>query len=215
MWLDRAIKWLLPREDHFFDLLDRGADTMVHAGTLVEQCIKAPTLEARQPIIQQMEDAEHAADRVISDVYEALNRTFVTPLDRSDIYALATGLENVVDCMHACTMYIRTHNMEALPNGAQELAVQIRECSSQLGQSVKLMRQLREHATVREHCNHAHRIEHDADVVFRTNTAALFKQEKDAIRLMIFKEFLEELEHTTDILDDLANAIENVLIKNA
>lgn len=215
MWLDRAVKWLLPREDHFFDLLERGAETMLKAGGLLEACIKAPTLAERVPLVDQVEEAEHVADRVIHDVYEALNRTFVTPLDRSDIYALATSLENAVDCIYACAVYIKTHEMQDLPSGSVELAAHIHQCSQEMGQSVKLLRNLREHATIRRHCDSTHRIESDADKVFRSNTGALFRNEKDPIRLIMFKEFLEELEHTTDVLDDVANAMENVLIKNA
>src|SRR5438445_10469120 len=101
MWLDRAVKWLLPREEHFFDLLERGAASVLKSGELLVECCEAKTAADREGAVARMSDEEHASDRVITEVYEALNKTFVTPLDRADIYALATDLENVVDRVHA------------------------------------------------------------------------------------------------------------------
>src|SRR5215213_10351867 len=98
MWIDRAVKWLLPREEHFFDLLERGAECSLRSSTLLVECCEAKTTAAeRITFVARMTDEEHAADRVIHDVYDALNKTFVTPMDRSDIYALATDLENITD----------------------------------------------------------------------------------------------------------------------
>src|SRR5215475_11595406 len=100
MWIDRAVKWLVPREEHFFDLLEQGAECALRSSVLLLECCEAKTSAERQDMVFRMTDEEHAADRVIHEVYEALNKTFVTPMDRSDIYALATDLENVVDRCH-------------------------------------------------------------------------------------------------------------------
>src|SRR4030095_12707172 len=81
MWLDRAVKWLLPREEHFFDLLERGAACALDASGLLVKCCEANDLPERLAIVAKIGDAEHAADQVIHEVYEALNKTFVTPID--------------------------------------------------------------------------------------------------------------------------------------
>src|SRR5580692_10884066 len=106
MWLDRAVKWLLPREEHFFDLLERGSASVLRSGELLATCCQSKTAAGREEAVSLMSDEEHTSDRVIHEVYEALNKTFVTPLDRADIYALATDLENVVDRCHGTVMQI-------------------------------------------------------------------------------------------------------------
>ncbi|MBI5496764.1 MAG: DUF47 family protein [Deltaproteobacteria bacterium] len=215
MWLDRAIKWLLPREDHFYDLLEKGVACTVGAGEILIDCCRASTEPERAALIQKLRDAEHAADRVILEVYEALNRTFVTPLDRSDIYALATELENVVDRMNSTGSQFNVHALAELPEGAMELATFIQRATGHMEGAVKELRQLRNLKSITDQCNAIHKLESDGDRVFRERMQALYRNEKDAIRLIKHKEFLEELEYTLDVCADVANALENVVIKNA
>jgi uncharacterized protein Yka (UPF0111/DUF47 family) len=88
MWIDRAAKWLLPRDEHFFELLEGGADRAHEISALLVECCAVRAHADREAIVERMHQVEHEADRIIAEVYEALNRTFVTPLDRSDIYTL-------------------------------------------------------------------------------------------------------------------------------
>jgi uncharacterized protein Yka (UPF0111/DUF47 family) len=215
MWLDRAVKWLLPREEHFFDMLERGAQCAVDAGKLLEECCSLDSEAAREPVVNRLRDAEHAADRVIMEVYEALNKTFVTPLDRSDIYALATELENVVDRINSTASQSRVHALEDLPEGSLDLARCVREATQRMQDGVKVLRTLKNLKEVTAACDAIHKLEHDGDQVYRSRMSALYKHEKDAIRLIKHKEFLEGLEYTLDVCDDVANALENVVIKNA
>lgn len=216
MWIDRAVKWLLPREDHFFDLLERGADKAVEAGeALVATCAPGISLTERTAQVQRLRDIEHAADDVIREVYEALNKTFVTPIDRSDIYALATELENVVDRMTSTAAHILVHSMEDLPAGTEELTRIIADGSVHVRDAVRMLRSLKQMQEIRVHCVAVHKAEHDGDQVFRQQIGAMFRDYKDAIHLIKHKEFLEGLEYTLDVLDDVACAIENIVIKNA
>src|SRR6202453_4238097 len=122
MWIDRAVKWLLPREEHFFDLIERGAARAYEISSLLVDCCAATSHIDREAIVKKIHKVEHEADRVIAEVYEALNRTFVTPLDRSDIYTLAVSLEEVADAVFATALQFVVHAMEDLPEGSSELA---------------------------------------------------------------------------------------------
>jgi hypothetical protein len=115
MWIDRAVKWLLPREEHFFDLLEQGATRAHEISALLANCCAARSHADREAIVERMHQVEHEADRVIAEMYEALNRTFVTPLDRSDIYTLAVSLEEVADAVFATALQFIVHAMEDLP----------------------------------------------------------------------------------------------------
>jgi len=215
MWLDRAIQWLLPREQHFFDLLERGSDCALQSANILAECCDAKSAADRQGFISRITDVEHAADRVIIDVYDALNKTFVTPLDRSDIYALATDLENVSDRIHSTMMQVMVHAMEDLPPASIELAGKIHLACKEIDAAIKLLRGLKRPDAIREHCKTISLLEHDGDQIFRSAVVELFRTEKDAIHLIKHKEFLEGLETTLDACDDVANALETVVIKNA
>src|SRR4029077_11833346 len=108
------------------------------------ECCHATSSADREGAVARMSDEEHASDRVIHEVYEALNKTFVTPLDRADIYALATDLENVVDRVHGTVNQIVVHAMEDLPPGSAELAVKVNEACKQIHDAVKLLRDLKQ-----------------------------------------------------------------------
>ena len=215
MWLDHIIKWMLPREDHFFDLLERGAKCAQKCSAMLVECCSQITYEERSAIVERMRDVEHEADKIIVEVYEALNKTFVTPIDRSDIYALASDLEEHTDDMFALALQVVVHAIETLPDGSIDLARLIQKATEDVAQAVSLLRSLKRMPEIRTFCKSIAQIEHDGDQIFRLRTAELFRNERDAITLIKHKEFLEGLERSLDRCDDVANALENIVIKHS
>ena len=215
MWIDRAVKWLLPREEHFFDLLERGAARAHEISALLVDCCQAGPQAEREAIVERMHRVEHEADRVIAEVYEALNRTFVTPLDRADIYSLAVSLEEVADAVFATALQFVVHAMEDLPGGSCELAgLVLRSCEA-MQAAVAGLRSMKNAAAIREQCDRLDQLETEGDRIYRTQVAAMFRTETDPIRLIKHKEFLEGLERTLDACEDVGGAIRTVIIKNA
>jgi uncharacterized protein Yka (UPF0111/DUF47 family) len=215
MWLDRAVKWLLPREEHFFDLLEKGSACVLRSGEILLECCEAKSAVDREGAVARMTDEEHASDKVIREVYDALNKTFVTPIDRSDIYSLATDLENVVDRIHGTITQIVVHAMEDLPPGSVEIAQQVNLACKEIHAAVQLLRNMKQHEAIQAHCKTLVQLEHDGDQIFRAKIGEMFRTEKDAVRLLKHKEFLEGLENSLDCCDDVANALETLVIKNA
>ena len=163
-----------------------------------------------------MHRVEHEADRVIAEVYEALNKTFVTPLDRTDIYALAIDLEDVVDAVFATAMQFVVHAMEDLPAGSCELAGLILRSCEAIDAAVQAAPEPQEcRRDPRAAATDSISSRHDGDQIYRTQVGAMFRTENDAIRLLKHKEFLEGLERTLDACDDVGNALRTVVIKNA
>ena len=214
MWIDRVVKWVLPREEHFLDLLQQGASLAHEIGTLLKECCSAAP-EDREALVGRMREVEHRADRVMAEVYEALNRTFVTPLDRSDIYDLASSLETIVDDVFATALQVVVHAMEDLPEGSCELASLIEQACVVIEVAVSHLRGLKELDRIREQCDLLDRLESDGDRIYRTHLATMFRTESNAIRLIKHKEFLEGLEDTLDTCDDVSGALRTIVIKNA
>jgi uncharacterized protein Yka (UPF0111/DUF47 family) len=215
MWIDRAVKWLLPREQHFFDLLESGAARAHEISVLLVNCCGADSREEREALVKKMHTVEHEADRVIADVYEAINRTFVTPLDRSDIYALAVSLEEVSDAVFATALQFVVHAMEDLPEGSGELAELILQSCDAIRAAVAGLRGMKDPRGIREGCDLIGSLETEGDRVYRTQLAVMFRNETDAIRLIKHKEFLEGLERTLDACEDVGGALRTIVIKNA
>jgi uncharacterized protein len=215
MWIDWAVKWLLPRETHFFDLIERGAARACEISTLLADCCAATSFTDREAIVERIHQVEHEADRVIAEVYEALNRTFVTPLDRSDIYSLAVSLEEVADAVFATALQFVVHAVEDLPGGSCELAALVVKSCEVIQTAVIDLREMKNLARIRERCELLDRLESEGDQIYRTQLAAMFRTETDAIRLIKHKEFLEGLERTLDACEDVGGALRTIVIKNA
>src|SRR3990170_2472028 len=213
--LDRAVKFLLPREAGFFDLLERGASCARDSGAAMLALCEAKAGTDREQKLKVLRDIEHAADAVIHETYDALNRTFVTPLDRSDIYALATQLEEIVDLNHATAMQLIVHAMEDVPEGSIPLARLIAESTREVADAVVLLRTLRRLDEVQQHTRQMSKLEHDGDEIFRNRVGELFRTEKNAVALIQHKEFLEGLERTLDACDHVGTALKTIVIKNA
>ena len=215
MWIERAIKWLLPKEQHFFDLLQNGAECALKSGQLLVECCGLHPSANRASLIERMRDVEHQGDTVIASTYDALNRTFVTPFDRSDIYKLATALEGISDVVFSTMLQIAVHDMRELPVGSTELAAMIKESCELVNEAVGKLRSLKDPEAIRRILDRIAKLEQDGDRVFRGQIGELFKKETDAIRLLKHKEFLEGLEHALDTCDDVGDAILGIVIKNA
>jgi uncharacterized protein len=212
--LDNVVKWFLPKEVHFFDLLERGAAHAVDASNLLSSLCKSENDVQRAEWMTKLKDCEHAADAVIHEVYDALNRTFVTPMDRSDLYALATSLEDIVDAVHATALQTSVHALDRFPAGTAELVALIQTSTVEVQFAVKVLREPKNMEKITAHCRQLSRLEHDGDEVFRREVAALFRNEKNAVRLIQDKEFLEGLERTLDTCDHVGTALTSIVIKN-
>jgi uncharacterized protein Yka (UPF0111/DUF47 family) len=215
MWLDRAVKWLLPREDRFFDLLEKGADCGRRCSVLLVECCQESAGQRRESLVDRMLEVEHESDRVVAEVYEALNKTFVTPIDRADIYTLASSLEQIVDDIFATGLKFVVMAIDDVPPGSCELSVLIRDACEAIDAAVRLLRGLKDPGAIRERCDLLNRLESEGDRIYRTRLAEMFRIETDAIRLIKNKEFLDGLESTLDACDDVGNALGTIVIKNA
>ena len=190
-FLDRVVKMLLPREQHFFELLEKGAACATLASAqLVSLCNANERRDERDQALERLRDVEHQADGVIHEVYDALNRTFVTPIDRSDIYALATHLEEIVDLMHATAMQVQVHAIERLPAGSVELAKLIDSSTAEIQQAVGLLRTMKRLPEIRAYTTLLPLLSPSFSSIYRSPFGSLFPPDPHPFPLIQHKEFL-------------------------
>lgn len=215
MWLDRAIKWLLPREEHFFELLSQLAQYAGEAGALLVDCVADRDPASRERTIAKIKEVERSADLTIAEVYKELNRTFVTPIDRSDIYNLGSELEGITDEIYSTAIQIPIHAMDDLPSGSAEFSKLIHSALKEIVAGVGEIKSKSGHLEIRRHCKTIKSYEDQGDIVFREQIAQMFQHESNAITLLKHKEFLEGLERTLDLCDDVGNVLSTIVIKNS
>jgi len=201
---------LLPRQEKFFDLFIKQADIIADAARLLRQAVKDGNSHMGRAAarIQQLESE---GDEVIHDIFTKLNQTFITPLDPEDIHLLSSRLDDVLDGIEEAMHRMVAYRLEPIPRTVVELCEVVHDAAGSLQ---KAFRALHQDQQVLEHCIEVNRLEDYADQLLRAAISELFQQEKDPIALIKQKEVLESLEDTTDRCEDVADGLQNVVVKN-
>ena len=198
-----------PRDEQFFDLFNQMADEIRSAAGLLEQLLAVEPPDFTK--IDLIKDAEHRCDALTHDTIQRLHRTFVTPFDREDLYALATSLDNVMDAIDHAAALVRLYRIERLREGARELAHTVTASADRLHSALEALAQKR---PVHPHAVEINRLENEADRVYQEAIQRLFDTERDPIAILKWKELYDVLELITDACEDVANVIEGVVVKH-
>jgi predicted phosphate transport protein (TIGR00153 family) len=201
---------LIPREEKFFEDFTNFANALREGARLLEEMVASdPPLWDRADAIKEV---EHRCDNLTHELLKRLHRTFVTPLDREDIYAISRALDDVMDAIDAAAGVVRRYRVERVRPGVRELARTIVESTAQLELA---MQALGRHDGVRDAVVEVNRLENEADRVHHQAVSELFMEERDPISVIKWKEILDFLEEATDRCEDVANLLEGVVLKHA
>jgi predicted phosphate transport protein (TIGR00153 family) len=201
---------LIPREERFYDDFVALADQIRRGAGLLEEML-AP----ERPIwdkADEIKEVEHQCDFLTHEVIQRLHRTFVTPLDREDIFGLARSLDDVMDAIDASAAVVRLYQIERVRPDARALAHIITACADQM---VTALKALERKVGVKEPAVEINRLENEADRAHHDAVRRLFEEERDPIVIMKWKEILDFLEQATDRCEDVANVLEGVVVKHA
>ena len=200
---------LIPREEQFFrDFISLAEQIRLGAHTLKEMLAASPIAVDKAAAIK---DIEHQCDRSTRSIIDRLNRTFVTPLDREDIHALAVGLDDVMDAIDAAAAVTRLYKVTEARTGARRLAEIIGDSADLVAEAV---RALEGKDGVLELAARVSQLEHEADRVHQDAIVSLFDDEKDPISVIKWKEILDFLEAATDRCEDVGNRLEGTIVKH-
>jgi len=200
---------LFPREEDFFVLFRKQA-ALVRQGCdqLHEMLESFDRLEDRA---KALKDVEHQADVVTHEIFERLNRTFITPLEREDIHQLASNLDDVLDAVEAIGSRVLLFQVGAPSAEAKRMAKILTECATQIERAVDNLKNMNNLISFTVEIN---RLENEADSISRLVTADLFSGKHDLLDVMRWKEIYGRLEGAADKCEDVANAIESIVVKS-
>jgi len=202
---------LLPRDDKFFQYFQQQVRLISQAADLLVEGAAAGNAHLANAA-HQIHALEEEADGVLHDIYTRLNSTFITPLDPEDIQSLSSHLDDVIDGIEDAVHRMLDYHIDPLPGTAIELCRIVQSCCLILQ---KAFDALAKGKPFIEHSIEINRLEEAADQLGRAAVRQLFEEEQDPIRVMKLKEIYEFLEQTTDYCEDVADALQNVQVKNS
>jgi len=200
----------IPKEENFFKLFDESAYNIHKAAILMKEMVDNYTLAESKA--KEIFDVEYEGDRITHEIIRTLNKTFITPIDREDIYNLASKLDDVLDFIEGVTDRLIIYKIEEPTPECCKLVDLILRMSEVLTWSISNLKEL---GHVYDHCIEINRLENEADRITRDAIVRLFEEEKDPIAVIKWKEIYEKLEDTTDSCEDVANILESIVLKNA
>jgi len=205
----RLSQLLAPREREFFDLFEEAGRNIERAGQLIER-IFADWPDSRD-LVRELVICEHEGDRITHDIIHRLNQTFVTPIDREDIYALASVLDDVVDFIEEAADFLGLYKIEAPMAQAQHMATILAQACVAIAQAIPRLRGFRD---VHHYTVEVNRLENEGDRLLREALASLFVTGIDPMLVIRWKDVYERLEAAIDSTERTANILEGILIKN-
>jgi hypothetical protein len=204
---------LFPKEENFFDYFEELADKIEQGGRLfLEMTENHDYSEAK---VSQLKDIEHEADVITHTTYEKMHKTFLTPLDREDIYALVNKMDSIMDMIEATAIRIYLYKVKKPDDEIIKQAKILNEAITKVKFVIHALRDMKNAKTILDACVEINTLENAGDVILRTIIAELFEKEKDAIELLKWKEIFERIEEAIDVCEDVSNIVEGIVLKHA
>lgn len=202
---------LIPREARFYDLFEQQSELIVKAGGLLHELVhNFADARARMHAIREV---EHQGDQITHEVVRKLNTTFITPLDREDIHALISRLDDVLDYIEASAERLVLYRIKEPSSACRAMAEVIVRITQATDRAVRCLRT--RSSDFHEHAVEVNRLENSADDLLRDSLAALFEEHGDPIDVIKWKEIYETMEIVTDRCEDVVNVIEGIILKMA
>jgi uncharacterized protein len=204
---------LFPREENFLPQFVRAAEIILEAARALDQL--AADFTDVELKVARIKHLEHEGDQVAHQTFALLSRTWITPIDREDIHALVKALDDVLDFMDAAANRFVLYKIPAARPGLKQATEIIVQSADAIRRAVGFLGDLKNSPQILELCVEINRLENEADSLNRISIGRLFDSEKDPITLLKWKEIYEVLEEATDRCEDVANVLEQIVLKSS
>jgi predicted phosphate transport protein (TIGR00153 family) len=216
MRVDTVIKWFMPKEERYHALLAHDTENLVRSARLFSEIAHSPSLEERRVKAVQLKALEHDGDQITRRVFETLNSTFITPLDREDIRSIARDLDDILDYLESVAQHLILFELGDSPAGLRQFAQILVAMVEQIDQATGLLWNQSDGKRIHQALVRISELENQGDKLYNTVIGDLFNSKSlSPTDILKWKEVYEELEDACDQCKDFSHVLGNVVIKNA
>ena len=208
------MRFFAPKSDKFFDSFSQSTGNLVTMAKVFQELLECDH-QNRESYVRQIHDLEHIGDQITHKLFIQLSENFITPFDREDIHYLATSLDDVADFINGTASRISLYQLKECDQVMHGLSSVLLRQVIEIDSAVQNLKNMKNAQRVREAIIRINDLENEADSIFDLAIARLFSEETNAIEMIKKKEILSVLETATDKCEDVANAIESILVKNS
>ena len=204
---------MIPKEEKFFDLFYELAIKIEEGGELFLDMVEH--YEYSEQKIAKLKELEQEADVITHRTYEKMHKTFLTPIDREDIYALVNKMDSILDMIEASAARMSLYKVKVPAKEIIDQAKILNKAIKKVKYIVHAMKNMKNAKMILDACVEINTLENEGDIVMRMTMTRLFEQEKDPIELIKWKEIFERIEEAIDVCEDVANVVEGIVLKYA
>lgn len=204
---------LIPKEVKFFDLLDQQAENAIAVSKYFHEIADNGVFD--EASVKKMNDLESEGDTLCHEIIDMLNRTFITPLDREDIYTLTHELDDIVDFINSITSRMKLYKLPKADKELKQFATVMEEAVITLAKAVNGLRDMQRSRRILDYCIDINRLENLGDQLRDDSISALFDTEKDPILVIKWKGIYESAEVVLDKCEHVAKTIEEIVVKQS
>jgi uncharacterized protein len=215
MSFDKVVKWFMPKEERFHELLALDTRNLVKAARLFKEIADLTSLEERRIKAIVLKGIEHDGDGLTRQIFEALNSTFITPLDREDIRSIAMDIDDILDYLEGVAQYLILFELSESPTVLRQFADILVAMTEEIDRATGMVWDLANERKIGDSIVRISELENHADLLYNGVIADLFKGKRDPIEIMKWKEVYQGLEDACDECKDYTHILGNVVIKNA
>lgn len=201
------------KPNQFYLWFEQAAQNNLKAAKLLESLCK--DFRSPKETAKRVHSLEHEGDEISHNIYNQLNKTFSTPLDREDIIALASNLDDVMDLIHASTTALDIYNVKKMSPIAYELSKVITQCNEQIAKALPKLRHRRSFKEIHKASIELNRLENESDDLLRKGLRELFGKSRNPIDVIRWRDIYRLMEEVTDKGEDIAQILEGLITKYA
>ena len=204
-------EWIIPQDKHFFNMLENVSQNVLDGSNAFLELLK--NYENVEEKCQKIKDIEHKGDDFVHEIFEELNKTFITPIDHDDISKLASAFDDILDNIEGSAIMLALFDVQIPEQNMIKLAEIVLNQTVELRHALSDLRKIENSKQIEKICIEVNRLENVADDVYKTSVADLFKT-KDAINILKLKDIYDRIEEASDKCEDVANVISDIVVKN-
>ena len=201
--------WVKSNEKEILTLLNNLAKKSVEAAEAVQILLTDPTNKDQ---VRTVTEIETSADGIIREIFTELNNTFITPLDREDMQRVASKIDDTIDCMDGIASRFNSYKITVTPPYALDIANELVNATKEVEYMTSKLQHIKNPSVMIEHCRNTSTIEHKVDILYRSAITELFESE-DAIKIIKLKDIYETMETASDRCVDVADVVEDIVLK--
>jgi hypothetical protein len=202
-----------PRDEKFFDMFERASSNLYEAGKAFKNLLEDFTDVEHK--VKHIKDIEHEGDIITHEIFDKLNRTFITPIDREDIHRITSEVDDVLDFILATADRLQLYKIKKPTPEAMKLTEVLISSIEIVGKAVYSLKDLKRPRRTLDYCVELNRLENEGDMLHKSAIAELFSDGKDAVEIIKWNDIYDHLESAIDMCEDIADTVEGIVVKNA